>query len=163
MNWELIIGSGLTLLLMSIGFVGSFLPGLPGTPLVFAAAVLHRLYFADQGSSTWVLFILGILMGVSLVVDFVASVVGAKKLGSTWRGMAGATIGLLGGMFFLPLGLVAGPFAGAFLGEMAGGREPRDAARAGCGAILGLLGGAIGKGICSLLMMGLFTFELLLR
>lgn len=163
MTWEYFIGFGLALALMAVGFVGSILPGLPGTPLVFAAAVLHRLYFGDQGASTWVLCVLAVLMAISLVVDFAAGLFGARKLGATWKGMLGASLGVLVGLFVGPVGIVVGPFAGAFLGELTGGRELRDAARAGCGAFLGLLGGAVGKIVCCVLMIGLFVLHLLLQ
>ncbi len=163
MAWEYYTGSGLALLLMGVGLLGSLVPGLPGTPLVFAAAVLHRLYFGDLGASTWVLCILGAIMGISLVVDFLSGLYGAKVMGATWRGMLGASLGVLVGFFLGPAGILVGPFAGAFLGELTGGRESREAARAGCGAVLGLLGGAVGKVACSVLMISLFAVHLLLK
>ena len=54
-------------------------------------------------------------MILSLVLDFLASVVGAKKLGATWRGMLGAVVGATVGLFFSLPGLILGPLLGAFL------------------------------------------------
>jgi uncharacterized protein YqgC (DUF456 family) len=46
---------------------------------------------------------------------------------------------------------------------MAGGREWKEASKAGVGATLGLLAGAIGKLACCVAMMLLFTANVLLR
>lgn len=163
MDIEFLIGTLLATLIMAVGCIGSVLPGLPGTPLVFVAAVGHRLYFGDRGISTWVLVVLGLLMTISIALDFLAGVYGAKKLGATWRGMTGAGVGALIGIFFGPIGILVGPFLGAFLAEVAGGRESGQAGKAGAGAVLGLIGGALGKLVCSIAMVGLMLFDVLYR
>ncbi len=56
---------------------------LPGTPILLAASVAHRLYFGDTGPSTFVLIVPTLLTMVSLIFDQLASMVGAKKLGAT--------------------------------------------------------------------------------
>lgn len=158
-----IIGLTLALLLMCVGLAGSILPGLPSTPLVFLGALGHKLYFANHGAAWWVVGLLGFMTAVSLILDYVASVYGAKKLGATWRGVVGALVGGLIGLFFNLPGILLGPFIGAMLFELAGGREWKAASRAGVGATLGLLAGAIGKLACCLAMMGLFTVNVVYR
>jgi len=91
------------------------------------------------------------------------NVYGAKRLGATWRGAAGAIIGGLVGLFFNLPGILLGPFIGAMLFEMAGGREWKAASRAGVGATLGLLAGALGKLACCIAMTGLFTMNVVYR
>ena len=49
-----IIGLVLALLIMGVGVVGCVLPGLPGTPLVLAAALVHKLVFGQAGASWWI-------------------------------------------------------------------------------------------------------------
>jgi uncharacterized protein YqgC (DUF456 family) len=107
--------------------------------------------------------VLGAFTVVSLVIDYVASVYGAKKLGATWRGATGAIVGGLVGLFFSLPGILLGPFIGAFLFEMAGGREWREASKAGVGATLGLLAGTLGKLACCVAMMVLFTVNVIVR
>ena len=46
------------LLVMLLGLLGSVVPGLPGTPLILAAALIHRLVRGDAGASGWVLAIM---------------------------------------------------------------------------------------------------------
>jgi hypothetical protein len=163
MTFEQIIGLSLALFVMFIGLAGSILPGVPSTPLVLAAAVGHRLYFGSASVSNFVLVLLALLTLFSLLVDYLASMFGAKKLGATWRGVLGAVVGALIGLFFTLPGIILGPFLGALIFEMAGGREFNEAARAGTGAVLGLLAGAIGKLACCFAMMALFTFSVVSR
>lgn len=157
------IGLGLTLLVMLLGLIGSILPGLPGTPLVLLAAVGHRLYFGEASASNLVLGMLGGLMVISLVFDYVATALGAKKFGATWRGAVGAVVGGLIGLFFAIPGIIAGPFLGAVLFEMAGKKEFKEAARAGLGATLGLVLGVIGKFSIAVVMSILFAVNVILR
>jgi hypothetical protein len=163
MTTEQIIGLILALLVMGVGVAGSILPGLPGTPLVLIASIAHKLYFGPTGAAWWVLAILAALTAISIAVDYAASVYGAKRLGATWRGAVGAIVGGLIGLFFSLPGILLGPFVGAFLFEMAGGRKWRDASKAGVGATLGLLAGALGKLACCVAMILLFTANVLLR
>jgi uncharacterized protein len=163
MTTEQVIGLSIALVIMFLGLAGSILPGIPSTPVVMAAAVGHKLYFGPTGSAWWVLLILGLITGLSLVMDYVTTVYGAKKLGATWRGAAGAIVGALIGIFFSFPGIIAGPFLGAMLFEMAGGRTAKESSRAGLGATIGLLAGAIGKVACCVAMMGLFTINVILR
>lgn len=163
MTLEQWIGLALALLIMLLGMVGSVLPGLPGTPLILLVAVIHRLYFGDAGASNWTIAALLGLTLFSLLLDFLAGVIGAKKLGATWRGVVGAVLGVMIGMFFSLPGLILGPFLCALIFEMLGKREFNDAARAGVGAMLGLFVGAIGKLSCGAAMIGIFLYSVLSR
>jgi uncharacterized protein YqgC (DUF456 family) len=163
MTTEQIVGLALALLLMGIGMAGSVLPGLPGTPLILVAAIGHRLYFGDKGAGPVVLTVLVLLTVLSLGLDYAASIFGAKKFGATKRGIIGAVVGCLVGLFFGLPGVLLGPFLGALLFELIGGREFNESARAGLGASLGLLAGAAGKLFFCLLMMALFTANVIHR
>ena len=52
-----------------------------------------------------------------------------------------------------------GPFVGAMGFEWAFGREARESAKAGVGAVLGLALGVVGKLVCSVAMFALFSFK----
>lgn len=159
-----IVGFVLTLLVMLIGLVGAVLPALPGAPVIFVAALSHRLYFGEQGASWLVVALLGVLAGFSMLMDFLATTYGAKKLGATWRGMVGAVVGAMLGIFvFPPWGLLLLPLAGAMLAEMLGGREWREAGKAGLGAAIGVVAGTVGKVACCLGMIGMFALNVLWR
>ena len=163
MTTEEIIGLSLTLLVMLAGLIGSLLPVLPGVPLVLVAAIGHRLYFGAASVSNLMLGILVALTVVSLVFDFLAGMLGAKKFGATWRGMTGAVIGGIVGLFFNLPGIILGPFIGATLFEMLGDKEFKKAAHAGLGATVGLLLGIVGKFSICVVMMILFAINVILR
>jgi hypothetical protein len=158
-----IIGLSLALLVMLAGLIGSIVPVLRGTPLILAAAVAHRLYFGAAGASNLVLLILTAMTLVSILFDFLASVLGAKKFGATWRGMAGAMIGGIIGLFFSLPGIILGPFLGAMLFEMLGDKEFKNAAHAGVGAVVGLLLGIVGKFSIGVVIIILFATNVILR
>jgi uncharacterized protein YqgC (DUF456 family) len=158
-----IVAFTLAVLVMMVGIIGCVVPMIPGTPLIFAAAIVHRLVMGDAGAQWWVLCILGLLAMLSFGAEYAASFYGAKTLGATKRGMIGAVVGGLVGLFFGIIGILIGPFVGAFSFEFIGGREWRDSARAGVGATLGLAVGAGGKIACAMAMLLLFSADILWR
>lgn len=159
MSADQLLGLTAALLVMVLGFAGSFLPGLPSTPLVLAAAIGHKIYFRENSVGWVVMTVLVAVTVFSMVMDYLASIYGAKKLGATWRGALGAILGGIVGLFFAFPGLLVGPFVGAFGFEMLGGRNWRESGKAGAGATLGLIAGALGKMACCLAMIGLFAFN----
>lgn len=158
-----IIGFAVTLLVMVLGLVGAVLPGLPGTPVLFFAALVHRLVFPESGAPWLVVVALGLLAVLSLAVDYVATMYGARKLGATSRGMIGAIVGGIIGLFFNLPGILLGPFLGATVFELSGRRPVGDCARAGLGATIGLLAGSVGKVLICCAMILLFTVAVLWR
>lgn len=158
-----IIGLSVTLLLMLMAFVASIIPGVPGPPVVFIAALGHRLFFHQHGASGVVLICLGLLALGSIILDHFAGLYGAKRFGATWRGLLGAFVGGVVGMFFSLPGIILGPFLGAMLFELLGGHKLEKASKAGLGATLGMFAGVIGKCVICAVMIGLFTANVILR
>lgn len=163
MSMEEMAGWLIAGLVMLVGLIGTFVPGIPGAPLILAAAVGHKIYFGDKSASYLALALLVMLTLLSLLLDFLGSVLGAKKMGATWRGVLGASIGALVGIFFSLPGLIIGPIVGAIAFEMAGGRAWKESAQAGAGALLGLVLGALGKIVCCVIMIAVFAFSSLVN
>jgi uncharacterized protein YqgC (DUF456 family) len=159
MTPEQILGLALALVVMIAGLIGSVIPGIPGSPLIVAAAVFHKICFANHSASWLVLVLLCLLMVLALLLDFIASTLGAKKFGATWKGILGAILGATVGLFFGFVGIFIGPFIGALAGEMMGGRGFEESTKAGAGALVGLLLGIVGKIACCVAMIGLFVFS----
>lgn len=152
-----IIGLIIVLIVMLVGTIGTVLPILPGTPVILLAAIVHKLYFGPASAPWWIIAILAILAALSFVLDYVGQALGAKKLGATWKGITGAILGGLVGIFFSLPGIILGPFLGATVFELIGGMPVKPAAKAGAGAVLGIVIGAVGKISVCVAMMVLFT------
>lgn len=148
----------LAALMVVVGLAGIILPALPGLPLVFAGMLLAA-WAGDFQQIGWVtLVILGLLTLLSVAVDFFATLVGARRVGASKKALLGAVLGTFAGLFFGPIGLFAGPFVGALLGELWHGREIGQAAKVGLGTWLGILLGTVLKLGLAFAMLGLFAF-----
>jgi len=152
-------------LLMLAGLAGSVIPSLPGPPLVFAGVLVFALVTGFEPVGWVVVLVLGVLAAVSQLLDYLASALGAKRFGGTAWGAWGSVLGGLAGLLFGSLpGMIAGIFLGAFALELLfGNRDPVRALKVGGGGLLGFLGGTLMKVVFSLLMIGLFLFDLFLR
>lgn len=148
----------LAVILILVGIAGVILPALPGLPLVFAGMLLAA-WAGDFQQIGWVtLVVLGLLTLLSVGVDFFATLLGAKRVGASKKALLGAVVGTFAGLFFGPIGLFAGPFVGALLGELWHGREIGQAAKVGLGTWLGILLGTVLKLGLAFAMLGLFAF-----
>jgi uncharacterized protein YqgC (DUF456 family) len=145
-------------LLMLVGLAGTVLPALPGIPLVFVGMVLAAWAGDFQYVGWGWLIALGILTLLSLGIDLLAASMGAKRVGASKWALGGAVLGSLVGLFFGPLGLFAGPFVGALLGELSHRRDLGQAAKVGVGTWFGILLGTVLKVGLAFGMLGLFAF-----
>jgi hypothetical protein len=152
----------LAVLLVLVGIAGTILPALPGLPLVFAGMLLAAWAGDFQQVGVPMLVVLGLLTVFSLAVDFWATALGAKRVGASRLAIIGAMVGTLGGLFFGPLGLLMGPFAGAIGGELIHRRSLQkqdlgQAAKIGVGTWFGILFGTVLKLALAFTMLGLFA------
>ena len=132
-------------LFVLLGIVGSFLPVLPG-PLTgwVGLFLLHQSDRIPQ-DNTFLLTSFAIALLVFLI-DYVIPALGTKKFGGSKKGIIGSTIGLVIGLLFLgPLGIIVGPFLGAYSGELLNKTEQRQALKAALGSLIGFLTGVFLK------------------
>ena len=151
----------LAALLIVGGLAGSVLPSLPGIPMIFGGIWLVAAVDGYRHLGLWWLLIIGTLGGIGVIVDFIASTLGAKRVGASKRALWGASLGTLVGMFFGIPGILLGPFAGALIGELSSGTSVLRSTHVGIGTWLGLLLGALVKLVISLVMVGLFGLAML--
>lgn len=147
-----------TCILIILGLAGSVLPALPGAPLIVLAALIHKI-FLPGFISWWTVAALAAMALLSVLLDALFAVAGARWFKATLWGVlgagAGALLGLLGGI----LGVLAGAVLGAVAAErLLARRSPEDAVRAGLGAGLGMLAAGAGKLAIALAMTALFLF-----
>jgi uncharacterized protein YqgC (DUF456 family) len=151
----------LAALLIVGGMAGAVLPTLPGIPMIFGGIWLVAAVDHYRHLGMWWLLIIGALGSVGVIVDFIASALGARRVGASRLALWGASLGTLVGMFFGVPGLLFGPFVGALLGELASGNSVLRSAHVGVGTWLGLLFGTLLKLVISFVMIGLFGLALL--
>jgi uncharacterized protein YqgC (DUF456 family) len=152
----------LAALLAVVGLVGTVLPALPGLPLVFCGKLLAVWADGFHHIGIPMLVVLGLLTLFSLGIDLWATAHGAKRVGASRLAVVGAMLGTLGGLVFGPLGLLAGPFAGALAGELLHRRSLQrehlgHAARVGFGTWFGIVLGTALKLALAFAMLGLFA------
>ena len=125
-------------LLLVAGIAGCVLPLLPGPPLAYAGMLL--LHLTDKVHFTTPQLVIWLVVVIVLqVVDYITPLLGSKYSGGTSFGNRGCMAGTLLGLFFMPWGVIVGPFIGAVVGEMLGGQDLSHAIRAGIGTLLGFL------------------------
>lgn len=155
---------GISSLIFLIGLVGSFLPVVPGSLIVWIGVLAHKLWLAEASISWKVVAITGVLMGIGQVADFFMGVWGARRFGASWKGAVGAFGGAFIGFFIPPplFWLIVGPILGAIVGEFAAGRSLGAGGKAGIGTVIGgLLAFALKFGI-SVCVISLFFLDLFL-
>lgn len=149
----------LTAVLILTGTAGTLVPGIPGAPIILVACVVHK-FFLPQYLSWWVLAALAVLAALSVALEMLCTLGGARWYGATNWGLLGSGIGALIGLMGGLLGLLAGAIIGAVLGELIFARKPlAGAAKAGLGAGLGLLASSAGRFAVALTMTAIFVLD----
>ena len=134
----------LAFLFLVASIIGCVLPVLPGVPLAYAGMLLlhltDKIHFTTPQLVIWLIIVV-----VLQIIDYITPLLGSKYSGGTSFGNRGCIAGTLLGMFFMPWGVIVGPFLGAVAGEMMGGQDLSHAIRAGIGTLLGFLFGTLMK------------------
>ncbi len=138
---------------------------LPGTWMLLGLAVIvecvDRAYLPECEQQTFEWWVLGGVFAIAVIgeiIEFVAGAAGAKKGGSSTRGMVGALIGGIVGIFiftplffFVPIfgaffGAVLGTFVGAVVGELSAGQSTiQGTMKPAIGATIGRVIGTTSK------------------
>lgn len=106
----------LAVICLVVGIVGCVVPLLPGLPICFVGMLLA--YWAGGDFTTETLVTWGVISLVVTVMDNFLPIWFTKKFGGSKQANWGATIGIIVGFFFLPIGILLGPFFGALIGEL---------------------------------------------
>jgi uncharacterized protein YqgC (DUF456 family) len=148
------------LVLMFIGLVGVILPLVPGTGLVYLAALLYAVIegFARIGPIT--LAVLTVLAVVGVTADLWLSSLGAKAGGaSVWALLGGLVLGLVGLIFFSLPGAILGSIAGVIAVEMWRVGDWQEVAKSGRGWLIGWLLSTVVQLSIALIMIAIFLWQ----
>ena len=159
MFWDillLILGFGFLI----AGLLGCIIPAIPGPPLSYIALLTLQVTRFASFSAKFLL-ITAVITVIVTVLDYIFPVWSTKKFGGSRSGAIGTMIGLVFGLFFLPWGIIAGPFTGAVVGELIAGRNTNAALRSGFGSFIGFIFGAAIKLTVSVVFAYYFIKELI--
>lgn len=148
--------------LIVIGFAGTVLPGLPGVVAIFLGALLAAWVDHFERIGWPALLALALLMVLGLIIDAVAALIGARRVGASRAAVIGSLLGGLIGLFFGLPGFVLGPFIGAFAGEYLHRRAVDQALRVGIGTWIGLALGTLARLGIGVTMIVVFIAAVLL-
>ncbi|TDX48006.1 DUF456 domain-containing protein [Orenia marismortui] len=143
----------ISVILSSLGVLGTLVPMVPGTPLILLAALIYAIAtkFTVIG---WGFIISLVLMSlVAEGLDYFASVLGAKYFGASKYGLIGAIIGGILALILLgPIGILIGPLLGSIGIELIMGKNVKEAIKVGIGTIVGKFGGSLLSFVISVIM-----------
>lgn len=145
----------LAVLFTVLGAVGCIVPVLPGVVLSYAGLLCA---FFREGStlSPTLLWIWLAVVAVVSLVDYFLPAYMTKIFGGSRPATLGATIGAIAGFLFGPVGIIAGPFIGALVGELMNNRNDLNRAiKVGLGSFLSFI---VGTGIKLLAASGMLIY-----
>ncbi|MCD0477672.1 DUF456 domain-containing protein [Chryseobacterium sp. LC2016-29] len=134
--------SFLSIILLILGILGTFLPVLPGLVLSLAGLLIYK-YGTDSDLSVLYIWAFVILTLASVVLSYVIPAKTNRKYGGTRWGSIGSVIGTIVGIFIpIPLGFLVGMFAGVFIGELLhDSKDMNKALKSTKGAFIGFIYG----------------------
>jgi uncharacterized protein YqgC (DUF456 family) len=140
--------------LLLFGLLGAVVPALPGPPLSYAGLLV--LQWSGRGGFTFIFLCVWAAVVVAVVVadNFLPALM-TKHFGGSRAVVIGSVVGLIAGIFFFPpVGIIAGPFLGAFVGELINNRaDGAKALKVAFGAFLAFIVGTGAKLIASSMMI----------
>lgn len=151
----------IAVMLVLVGLAGTILPLLPGIPLIFLAIAGYGWYEGFKAITVEYLLVMAGLTVLSVIVDYISSVLGARYFGSSKKGIWGALLGTFIGIFlFPPVGILLGPWLGAVIGEYFEQCDINKAMKVGIGTVVGLFSGMVFKIMVGLVMTASFLVML---
>ncbi len=140
--------------LMLLGVIGTLVPVLPDLILIWLAALGYGLFVGWGQWGPWLFALISLIGLVGLAAEFIGSGVGGRIGGASgWGILGGLVLGLIGLVFFTPIGAFVGLLLGTFLVEYWRLRDVSKAARSTLGTGIGFGASYIAKFFLALLMV----------
>lgn len=157
----------LAYVLIIVGFIGTFLPMVPGTILIWLGIVLWAWADAFRHIGWLTLAALTLLLIIGWAADLGLGTVLSRKSGASWKAIIASMVGGLLGAIFLSELPIIGTIAGALIGALVGmlaveflvKRDFRKALGASASYLAGSLASKIFEIIVGLVMIGVFIWQ----
>ena len=149
-----------TAIAMLVGVIGTVLPVIPGTILIFGAALFYALIEGFQTIGWPTLLVLGVLTILATSADIWASSIGAKMGGASgWSVVVGLLASLVGFVVFNLLGAILGAVMGVLITEVLRVGDWRQALKAGSGWAIGWVLSTVFQLVTALIMVAIFVWQ----
>lgn len=126
------------IILLCVGVVGTFVPMVPGMWLIFGSLLVYGIFDKWQAYSIWFVVIVGVLSFATSFLDYLGTMIGAKKFGASNMTAVGALAGsVVGGILMNIPGALLGGILGAVFAEFYRQRSLPHALRAAAGTVIG--------------------------
>ena len=155
--------SMISLALLFIGLLGTFLPVLPGLLLSMCGLLIYRFGTENDLPMIYV-WIFVLLTVISTIINYVIPARTNKKYGGTRYGSIGSFVGTILGLFFIPIpfGFLIGMLLGVLAGELLHDINDRKKAfNSMKGAFIGFIYGTgfnLMVGLAMFLVVGYYIF-----
>lgn len=139
------------------GLVGVFLPVLPSIPYMLVIAIIFTFVDKFEHLTLLSLTALIVITFVSIIVDYLSGLLGAKFGGAGLKSLALGFLGMIIGVLINPLiGGIIGLFVGILIGEYIGFKDHKKALKAATGGLLGAMVGMVVNFVLAMLFLILF-------
>ncbi|MFZ2682301.1 MAG: DUF456 domain-containing protein [Patescibacteria group bacterium] len=130
-------------ILLCLGLLLTFIPTLPGVPMMFGTLFIYGLIDKFQTLEAWHLAVFGGLALLSILIDYSSGLIGAKLGGANKKSLLFGIIGLFVGLIvFPPFGAFIGLFLGVFVAELVQFKDKHKALKAASYSLAATVTGA---------------------
>ncbi len=124
---------------------------------MFLGVLLYAIFTGFSEIGWLALLILGVIAGLTLLLDYLAQILGAKKWGASGFGILGAILGLIIGIFVGGIiGLIVMPILGTIIFELLANKKIKEAFKSGVGVFVGFIMGVMVKLVVAVAILGWF-------
>ncbi|MEC1638609.1 DUF456 domain-containing protein [Schinkia azotoformans] len=145
-----------------LSFVGLVYPIIPAVVMIWGGVVLYH-FGINPNELSWISWTLFVILTILLfLADYLANLHFVDKAGGTKWGMRAAAIGLIVGSFVIPpFGVIIVPFAMVLISEIIQKKTFQESIKVAFATLIAFLSGTFAKGIIQLIMIVVFSFDVL--
>lgn len=155
-DWEVIWWILITILFI-LSYVGLVVPGIPDAPLMMAGFLIYHFLIDNEALAWWFWLSMVPLMLIMMSLDWFTGGLAAKKLGGSKGTMVAAPLGIIC-FFWLPFGVIWGPFVTVFALQIYHRKPLGQAVKIAFGTVLGFVSNIFIKAILLTLAKAWFFY-----
>jgi uncharacterized protein YqgC (DUF456 family) len=127
-----------------LSYLGLFVPGIPDAPMMMIGFLVYYFLIDSESLSWWFWVTMIVFVLTMMALDWFSSGYAAKKLGGSSGTMIAAPLGILF-FFWMPFGVLVGPFVMVFALEVYHQKPVKSAAKIAFGTVVGFISNIVIK------------------